>query len=300
MNHFKIPFLSPFKFVPATSSPGVHFDDAWACEQIKSFEKQAFYKQKWVKADTTPLQVESSIAPETLKLYDSNGVVVKTFSWTEKYAAVDYKIYETTFDVSDMAEGIYYLLQQVTIGAINWKAITEPVHVKTAWPNTMLFRYYNSYNRDDVAWTTGLQMQFRCEAGIMDFNPEAEITDYINQSHDREIIDGVPSRSFKLYIGDERGVAPWVVDLLNRIFLCDFVAIEEKEYCRAGKWEIVRQKNYPLIGASMEIVPGQNLTSLEFADTTPLAPGIVMAYSFETGFFGEGPTVPIIEVEEYG
>lgn len=300
MNSFKLPFILPFKFVPNTASPGIHFDDSWACEQIKSFEKKVYYRQKWKKSNTTKLQCECTTLPETLKAYDNNGILVKSFTWTVAYDAVAYKVYETTFDMSDKPEGIYFLYQRVAIGAIDWQAITEPIHIKDNWPNTLLFRYKNSFNKDDVAWTTGIEMYFRCEAGIMDINPEAEISDYVNQVQDREIIDGTPSRSFKLYIGDAKGVAPYITDILNRIFSGDYVSIEGLEYCRAGKWEINRVKGYPLVGASLEIVPGRNAQSLEFSDSTPLLPGVVTAYSVETGWFGPGSLVPVTEVEENG
>lgn len=300
-NHFKLPLILPFKFVPSTSTPGIHFDDSWACEQIKSFERKLFYRQKWKKTDTTKIQCESSIAPETLKVLNNDGIVVKSFAWTSVLSTASYGIYECTFDVSDLPDGFYYLYQRVTLLSVDWKAVSEPIHVKSSWPNTLLFRYKNSFNKDDVAWTaSGIEMYFRCEAAIMDFNPEAEISDYVNQVQDREILDGVPSRSFKLNIGTAKGVAPYIVDILNRIFSVDYVDIEGLEYCRAGKWEVARQKNYPLIGASLEIVPGRNLQSLEFSETSPLAPGIITAYNIETGFFGPGTVVPVIEVEENG
>lgn len=297
-NLFKIPLIWPFKMVPNTATPGIHFDDAWACEQIKSFEKKVYYRQKWVKANTTKLQVTSSIAPETLKVYRTDGSIAKAFTWASVFTATQYSIYETTWDVSDLADGIYIPYQRVTLLSIDWAAIGEPIHIKSSWPNTLLFTYKNSFNKDGMAWTTGIEMKFRCEAGIMDFNPEADISDYINQDADRELIDGIPSRSFKLYIGTAKGVATYIIDVLNRIFSVDYVNIDGLEYCRAGKWEVNRVKGYPLIGGSLEIVPGRNTDSLEFSDTTPLAPGIVTGFDIETAFFGPGATVPITDIEE--
>mgnify|MGYP000847628619 CR=1 FL=1 len=301
-NHFKIPLLWPFKMVPATTTPGIHFDDAWACEQIKSFEAKAYYRQKWVKTETTKLQIESSLAPEPLKVYKTDGTVAKSIAWTAVHTEISYKIYECTFDISDLAEGIYYIYQQVTFGSIDWKTISEAIHSKTNWPGTLKFTYKNSFNKDDVAWTTGLQMSFRCEAGIMDFTPEAEITAYVNQTRDARVLDGTPFRTFKLYIGEAAGVAPYIVDIINRIFSCDYVSIEGMQYAREGnaKVEVTRVKGYPLIGASLEITPASNAQSLAFADTTPLAPGVVLHYNMETAFFGPGSLVPVIDVEEQG
>lgn len=298
MNHFIFPYLNPFKFVPATNSPGVHFDDDWSCEQIKSFERRSYYQQKWKKSETTKLQMESSLAPEKLKVYDKNRTKVKEFTWTAVLTATGYKIYEVTFDISNLPEGMYWLYQQVTFGSIDWAAISEPIHSKTSWSNTHLFTYSNSYNKDGVGWTTGIEMKFRCEAGIMDFEPDAEISSYIDQTRDSEILDGVPYRKFKLYIGKAPGVAPWVLDLLNRIFLCDSVDIDGKTYTRnnGAKWDVSRAKGNPLIGGSLEIVEGTNLFGLNFSETTPIENGLVIAYNIETAFFGPGSLVPVIEV----
>jgi hypothetical protein len=301
-NFFNIPLLTPFKFVPSTNSPNTvsDFDGAWACEQIKSFERKVYYKQKWKKSDTTKLQIESSIAPETLKVYNAEGVIVKTFAWAAVYSAVNYTVYETTFDISDLAEGVYYLYQRVTLLSIDWKAISEPIHSKTSWPNTLLFTYKNSYNDQDVAFSTGVDFKFRCEAGIMDFNPERERTAYINQVHDTESLSGVPFRTYKLYIGEAPGVAPYIIDLLNRIFCCDSINIEGKFYqsTEGSKWEVTRAKGYPLIGGSIEIAEANNVMSLQFADIAPLATGIVTAYNIETAFFGPGSLVPVTDIEE--
>lgn len=301
-NHVNFPFLLPFKFVPRSTNPGPHFDDAWTCEQIKSFQKAAYYKQKWGRSDTTTLQIESTIAPNAMLLYDERAVVVKTFDWTLIFTGPNYKIYQLVFDISDKPEGVYWIYQQVQLMAINWEVLSEPIHSKTTWPNTMKIDYKNSFNKDGVAWTTGLQMSFRVEAAIMDMNPEAEATSYINQIRDSMILDGTAYRTYKLYIGEAPGVAPWVMDLLNRIFICDYVMIEGKKYTResGAKWEITRQKNYPLVGGSLEIVESANADGLQFSETTPLAPGIVVAYNMQTAFFGPGALVPVADVEEQG
>jgi hypothetical protein len=290
----------PFKFVPNTATPGIHFDDKWACEQVKEWELKRYYRQKWVRSDATLLQIESSISPESLKVYNSLGIQVKSISWTAVYTGINYSIYELTFDISDLAEGVYYLYQRVNFGSIDWKAISEPIESRATWPNTLLFTYKNSYNDSQAAWTTGLEMKFRCEAAILEFSPERERAAYVNQMRDVANLSGVPYRVFKLYIGEAPGVAPYVVDILNRIFCCDSVDIAGKKYQsdEGSKWEITRAKGYPLIGASIDIAEAKNLMNLEFSDTTPLDAGIVTAYNVETAFFGPGSLVPVIDIEE--
>jgi hypothetical protein len=299
-NHLVFPYLNPFKFLPNTSNPGYHFDDSWFEEQIKAFETKTCYQQKWVKTDTTILQIESSIAPQDLKVYNRAGTAVKSIAWSVVFNSTAYAIYECTFDISDLPEGFYWIYQLVTLLSVDFAAISEPIHSKVSWPTTHLITYSNTFNKDGVAWTTGLEMKFRCEMEIMDFEPGADVTSYFNQVHNAEILDGVAFRKFKLYIGEAPGVAPYVIDILNRIFLQNSVSIEGKKYVRNGnaEWQVTRQKNYPMVGGSLEIVEATNLFGLNFIDSNPLAPGIVTTYNIETAFFGPGSLVPVIDEEQ--
>lgn len=301
MNHLKIPFLLPFKFVPNTSSPGVHLDDSWACEQIRDFERKVYYRQKWNKADTTPLQIESSIAPEDLKVYNQQRVVVKSLPWQSIFSYLSYGIYEVTVDLSDLPNGVYYLYQRVNLLSVDWKAVSEPIETKEKWLNTELINYKHSFNDYDVAFSTGISFNFRCEAGIMDMEPQRNATEYTNQSRNVVLLSAVPSRVFKLLVGTAPGVPIYIVDILNRIFDCDTVSISGKRFAAnpGSEWKLTRVRGYPLVGAELEIVEAENLSSLNFADTNPLAPGIVTAYNIETTFFGQGAIVPITEVEEH-
>lgn len=281
-----VPFLNPFKFLPNTENPGIHFDDSWAFEQIKSFETKVKYYQKWVSTDTTPIQIEASTIPDDLKIY-CGQTVKKSIAWTKKAdgAEIGISIYEAIFDISDLdVNKTYYLY----IKSGTFEAISEPIYSKTSWPNTLLFTYRNSFNDFGVAFTTGVEFSFRCEAGIMDFNPESEDANYVDQIHNVEELSGTPFRTFKLYIGDEKGVAPWVIDVLNRIFVCDYVDIEGLQYSKntGAKWEVNRVKPWPLMAGSLEIVPTKNASGLQFEANDDSMEGLVTAYDIDTNFFG--------------
>lgn len=225
-----IPFLNPIKFVPNTATPGKGFDDDWMYNQIKSFESKVNYYQKWQIGDTTPVQVESTILPDDLKIYDCTKTSVKSIAFTKTADGLDLgtNIYEAVVNLDDLpVNKVYYAYIKATYGDVSFEAISEPIRLQALWPGTLNFTYKNSVNNYGVAFTTGIDFNFRCEAGIMDFNPDADNSDYIDQIHNVEQLTGTPYRTFKLYIGDEKGVAPWVLDLLNRIFICDHVEIEK-------------------------------------------------------------------------
>jgi hypothetical protein len=297
-----IPFLNSIKWVPNTTNPGIHFDQDWMYNQIKSFERKINYCQKWQIGDTTTVQVESTILPDDLKIYDCTNVV-KTipFVKTADGALLGVNIYEAIVNLDDLTVNkTYYGYIKATYGGVTFEAVSEPIQLQTLWPNTLLFRYKNTLNDYGVTFTTGINFYFRCEAGIMDFNPEADNSDYVDQIHNIEQLSGTPFRTFKLYIGDEKGVAPWVLDLLNRIFICDFVEIEGMEYSKntGAKWEVNRVKGFPLFGGSLEIVPSKNVSGLQFMSDIDITDGLVTAYDIDTNFFGQAATDEhIIDIE---
>lgn len=287
-----IPFLNPFKWVPNTATPGKHFDQDWAYNQIKSFESKVFYYQKWQIGDETPVQIESTILPDDLKVYDCSKTLVKSFTFT-KVADGDtlgVNVYEATVNIDDLpVNKVYYFYIKAAYMSATFEAITEPVRLQAIWPGTLQFKYRNSFNDFGVAFTTGVEFTFRCESGIMDFQPENESADYIDQIHNVEVLSGTPYRTFKLYIGDEKGVAPWVLDLLNRVFVCDHVEIEDLQYSKntGAKWEVNRVKPWPLYGGSLEIIATKNMSGLQFMSDIDISEGLVVAYDIDTNFFGQ-------------
>ena len=299
MNHHKISNSMPFKFVK-NAVTSIHFGEMWACEQIRSHQIKAKYRQKWNKADTTKLQCESSLFPDQLQLRNLYNGIVKTFDWLPVVDGITYKLYETTYDVSDVPDGVYFLYQPITL--MGWKYLSEPIHIATSWPNTLLFRYRHTYNKDDVGWTTGIECKFRCEADIQDYEPDTERNMYKNQIKSTTLLDSIAGDQFQLYVGDAPGVAEWVVWKLDRIYTCNKVFANDKQYSakQGSSIKMTRNRNYSLVGASLDIVPTTNSQSLEFADSTPLFGGIITAYNIETGFFGPSGIVPVLEVEENG
>lgn len=297
ISELNIPFLNDLKFVPNTASPGIHFDDDWMYNQIKSFERKVNYYRKWQVGESSIVQIESTLPPDDLKFFDCTSTMVLSipFAITADGEDLGTKIYEAVVNLDTLpVNKVYYPYIKASFMSVLYEAIGEPIRLQTLWPGTLLFSYRNSYNDFGVAFTTGIQFNFRCEAGIMDFQPDSEDADYIDQIHNVERESGTAFRTFKLYIADEKGVAPWVLDLLNRIFICDYVVIRKEvteiglQYSKntGAKWEINRVKGYPLYGGSLEIVPTKNASGLQFSTAGGFAPGLVTAYNMNSNFFG--------------
>lgn len=299
-NFSKFPFVSPFKWLPNTATPSIHFHDSWACEQIKSFEQRAYYTQKWLAAVTTKLQCISTVAPDPLVIVDANQIAVKTIAWAIAAPGSTYNAWELTFDISDLPDGIYWLYQKFELLSYKAEFITEAISLKDSHPFVKQIKYRHSKNDYDVVWTTGIEMTFCVECEIMSPEFEAELTSFADQTRDVFVLDGVPYITYQAEFFDAKGGAPYMLDIINRIFVCDNVKIEGKGYVRntGAKLKTTKVKNYPLFGGTLEIVEAQNLYSQQHNDLTELAPGVVTAYDIDTSFFGLGEIVPITEINQ--
>ena len=302
-----IPFVSPFKFYSETDTPGIHFDDDWAYQRILSWQTKVCYHQKWLKKLATKFQITSTIAPAALKAYNSNREVVDTFSFSSVVDLPDgAKVYECTVNFEsayDAGHTMIWLYLDCTQGLTSFKFISEPIEVFEQRDNLLIFQYWNTFNDHKAVFTEGYKPYFICEAGIMDFEPGREAQKYINELRDTVTLTATPYRSFKLHIGEARGVADWVIDLLNRIFCCDHVLISHREDLigkqyetpEGAKWDIKREKEWPLIGASIDLVEAYNLQALQ-QSSGAVTPGLIMGYMIDNPF--SGGSIPAIKVTE--
>lgn len=294
-----IPFLNSLKFVPVTFTPGIHFDDDWMYNQIKDWARKVNYYQKWQIGDTTIIHIESAIMPANLEIYGCDSTIKKYIPFILKASSTELgiNIYEAVVNLDDLpVNNTYYPVVHCSFMSIVYRAVSEPIFLKAVWPGTLLFNYTNSYNTNGVAfYTTGVSFNFRCEAGIMDMQPDYDGTDYVDQIHNVEVLTGTPFRTFKLEVADEKGVAPWVFDLLNRIFsACDYVSIKRDatqdglQYSKipGAKWSINRVHGYPLYGGNLEIIESINKSGLQFSTPDGPIPGLVFGYQMNSNFFG--------------
>lgn len=301
-NYLNIPKVLPFKFLPNTATPGIHFDDDWFVNQIKNFERRVCYAQKWIRSYKTKLQITSTIEPADLKLYNTAGALIKSFAWSVVGVGVgDERVYECLYDVTSGVgtDGYYYLYLKAELLSVKFEAISEPIWIKDSHSNVRPWVYKHSKNDFGVIWTTGIQMTFMCESDIMDYEFEHDRNDYIDQVHNVSDLSAFPYRNMKMCIGEAPGVPPYIVDIANRVMCCDHVLFKDlliKLNEGSKKWEISRVKGYPMIGATIAIAPALNDSSLQFTDLDPIAPGIIIAYDIPNGFFGTASIVHITDI----
>lgn len=304
-NYFKISRHNPFRFINKDfmDVKTIHFHDNWASDQIRPHEMIKRYKQKWNRADTTPLQVEGTIAPNNLILYDLNKNVVKSFVWEVVFTGINYNIYQTTFDVTeDVPDGFYFLFQRINLLEIDWAAWSEPIHIKDNHSQTLKIDYRNSYNAWDVAFSTGLTFTFRVEGDfiIPDFTADRERTTMVDQETKIRTLNAEPHSIYPMAIGGPDAIPPWVLDKMNRIVCCSSIKINGNYYLpdEGAKFEKAYVKGNPFIyQVVMDMRPIDDEMSLGFSSDVTLAPGLIAAYNINTNFFGPASTIPVIQID---
>lgn len=295
-NIFEIQYLNPVRFYPESLTPGGHFDDDWLCRQILSFERNVSYYQKWQLDDTIKLQVQSSIGGVQAKINDKYGTTHKTVNFTDVTPGGGqiYTNYEASITLNDLSPGVYFLIVEAIFMSIVFRAISEPFDLRAKHHNTSVYKYKNSINDFGIVFSTGIEFTFRCESAIVEPEGDRERTSYRDQILNQTTLSATPFNKYKLYVGEAPGVAPWVQTLLNRIFCCDNVFIDnlskgkylKYETPEGAKWEVSRVKSYPLIGATIDLVEAQNRSGLQLTSEEVPEGGIFISYDIETDAFG--------------
>lgn len=313
-NIFEISLSNPVRFYPATNSPGGHFDDDWWCKQIKDFERRVYYQQKWQKSDQIPIQMLSTFTDCSVKIYDINRQIVGgTNGALITSDAAGTGLYHANVQLNSLAEGVYYLVAISKLLNVSYTYISEPILVKTTHKNTTLFKYTNTLNDFGLVFSAIVEstgdpyvpeFTFRCEAAVMHPDFKRVRSSYRDQILNTTTLSATPFRQLKLYVGDHPGVAPWVIDLLNMIFCCDNVQIDnmskgkylQYETPEGSEWETARQKGYPLVWGTLDLVPAKNRSSQQLSSEEIPGGGMLVAYDIETQGFGQAdPSTILIE-----
>lgn len=295
-NYTDVALCAPFKCYK-NNNPGDGMDGDFFVKQIASFETMVCYKQKWQRGDSTKLQLVSSIAPNDANngYYKPDGTKVADMLWVDMGTiTVGVKVWEALIDFNTipgggtlLPDGTYHLFFAGSILGSGFEYVTEPIQMAEKWPNTKLWTYWHRYNDFGVIWATNVKFSFRVESRLMDFQPESERAVLVDETHDVKTQSATPWRSYKLYVGNERGVPPWVADIMARIYCCTHVESGGIAYQRVegAKWSPTREKNYPMHGWAVDITEAvnnyTNQTNSGFGDS-----GFVTAYDLQTNFFG--------------
>jgi hypothetical protein len=253
---FYIANVNPLRF---TGGMGNKFDTLHMEKLINQFQDVKQYFQKWLPGDRTTVQILSDYE-FTFKIYDLDGLFVEEIVPTEVESSIvgkSFKVYEVPLEFS--LEGCFYAVIEYEAGTL----ISEPWKVGD-FSDTMLFKYKNSENNFSLVFDAGLELYFRVEGLITNFEPKADDVIYNDQERNSLVLNSVPWRSFTLFAGQAEGIPDWIADKVNRIMSCDIVWVDAPSFdgyitkVEGAEWEVLRAEQNPFIGIRTEIMQVEN------------------------------------------
>lgn len=288
-------FTSPVQFVPAGQILGAkyHTPDInlfWFSEQISKWLNQKNYWNPLQTNDTLFLQFYTNgLAPVTVKLLKDDGTQISetTFSLIATNAT-PYSVWEGTIDLSTLSPGGYYLVATGGTGGNAAVIISEGIHVKNDWPNTLLVEYNNTENKLGMLFENGEQFAIRFK-GFLDnkLKPKFKAAFFVDQPQDISLLNAFPYEIRELWVGLDDGVPDYLIKKLSRIMLLDTLFIEGVQYSinEGSEWEEVFIEGNPKKYWKIDIRPSKNIDGIS-ATASGFASSSTMLITTDANYFG--------------
>ena len=248
-----------------------HFDfDFWQ-KNLQSWADKATYYKPFQKNDCIYETFEGLEQDGSLqyifRLCTPCGNLVKEVNCTEVAqigSSVQY-IWKYSMSLHDVPEGIYicqlWHLPEVS-GDADYILVAEPIEVKAYHEGTVLIKYKNSYNDQDIFFEeTDITFQSRYFAHIGTFSPNSTRHTYTDEPKNLTLLSAITAREWVINF---KRVPDYELDKISRIFDCDTKYFDGIRYevAEGVKLEINREKNSPLSECSMQIQEAENAVSL--------------------------------------
>lgn len=257
------------------------------------------YLQKWQTDDVTKIQIISDFPNIELTIHDlQTHALIATVNVAQMPVNIinqTFLCYEALLDFGTYGIGSFYA-KIVYMGPLSGDVTlySEPFSVQVSQSGTLLYKYKNSENDFSVIFDTNIEFNIRVEGVIEDFTPASDDIIYNDQEKNVTLLNSVPYRSWKLYVGNQPGIANWMLDKVNRALACDQKNIDGVDYekVEGSKWEIIREIEYPFQGMSIEIMPVENvfLQRIKTGDQPPAGFTIVEKVK---NYFGNGADIEV-------
>lgn len=314
-NYLYIPFINPVRFYDASRANldkyyTKHFDDWMFSERILDWQSREDYCQCWQVDDIIYLQFESTFDPIIVKVIDRNGVAQITLP---ALIGLPHKLlpntwsFEVSLSLASLTTGCYTIQITAGTGGDAKTLVSDCQYVsEDPIPNTFLIEYYNSRFHEDVMFESDIRFQVRMHGHIGPLDPGRKDDQYRDERYNPAMLKSHTLRQWPAYFGDEFGLPDDIIDLINRIWSCDNVNIDNKPFAVAenGKFEFIEIDNhYPKRGVKLVIEEGINRKSKIVAVTTDTTKKLVHSIFVDKKVFGDtsnqgsSNTVPILNVE---
>lgn len=297
-NQIYIPYINPVKFyeVGATFLEKYHtrhFDDFSFSDRLLPWQSQEGYEQIWQTDDIIRLQFASTFDPIVVSLIDETGNVFITLP---ALIGLPNKFLPNTWSFSvDMSlAGLITGCYQVKITA--GTGLTQKIYLSASQyissepiPNTILLEYWNSRYHQDIIFEIGIKFQFRVYGHLGFLDPGRKDELYRDERYNPALLNSRTLRQWPVTFGNERGIPDDIIDLLNRIWSCDNVLIDNKSFgvTDGSKFEFTGEDYYPMRGVKMTVEEGINRNSKIFTIGTDTTKKMIVNINVEGLVFGD-------------
>jgi len=285
---FQIPQINPLKFyhqadiinTPAftqatygTFNPNLNtrsMDADFFQRNIRSWADKVRYWQPFQQGDYLCLtwlgENSGATGPYHVRFIDCDGKTVKSVAGTKHGTPLpsgDY-IWYCKIPLWEIQEGRYFiqLLYSGFLTAKDFFVVSEPIEIKETHPETLLFKYRNSYNDQGVFYEiSAIEFYYRVNAALTDLSTGSKFEVYEDQPLNLQLLSGVPYREWTLGIGvANKPVPDYQIDKMERILLSDTLWIDSRQYTRTdgSKLEVERVEKHPLVTATIAIREKEN------------------------------------------
>lgn len=263
-------------------------DDYLFVNTIKAFEQETKFINRWLPDDSIRCQFISNFQPLTFKLYKCDGTLVASIPLTTKqqdFFRPGYFIRQCDIDLATYDPGFYYFTMPEA------GLIFEPFEIMAEEDEsnpTLYIEYSNSERYGDVIFDSPFEPTLRVPAILKYKNPSSKDTIYSDQDEAETILHSIPFRIWSFILGGIGGIPPYLIDKVSRIFGCDSLKIDGREFTKneGANWEPIELDGYPMAGWSIELREKLNRDSLIYEDSGQVVAGNAMILISDSKGFG--------------
>ena len=248
----------------------IHFDNDFWEKNLPTWMDKATYFKPYQKNDLIWEQFigieQTGVLNYQFRLCLPCGKLIKSVDCTEvdQIGATAEYIWEYKVPLYDVPEGKYICQlyhKPATSTNPEHVLISAPIEVKVKHEDTILVKYKNSYNDQDVFFETGLQFQSRFYAHINTFTPNSTRHTYTDEPKNLTLLSAITARE---WVMNFKRVPDYELDKISRLFDCDTKYIDGVRYevAEGVKLEIDQEKNNPLKECKIQIQEAENAVTL--------------------------------------
>lgn len=296
------PLINPVKFYEVGLAfpdkyQTKHFDDFGFKDRLYPWQQPEEEVRIWQTTDIVYIQVTANFSPVVLELVDmdDNPLIQLPANITLANIYVDGAyIYQFSMSLAGLATGCYRFRIIAGPDGEFQKVYRSDKHFISAEPiaNTMLIEYQDGKDyHQDVLFVTGIKFQMRMFASFNFLDPGRDDEYMRDQRNNGLLLSSFTKRQWPVQFGNEFGCTDDEIDLLNRIWSCSNVELDNKLFgvTDDSKFEFtaVDEMYYPKRGVRLLVEEGINRNSSVFSLTLDTTKKIISVINVDNKVFGD-------------